>query len=402
LRFPLYIAKRYLHSRSSNNAINIITFIAVIGIILGSASLFVVLSGFDGLKDFTLQFSSLIDPDLKAIPKQGKTITLSQDQINELENVDGVVAFSKILEEQVIVTFDGKNYPAKIKAIDENYEKITSVDFILSSGSWVMQGTNQIVTGWGISANLSYGILDFGKLVTLSVPKPGKGQVSSVKDAFYTVDVLNVGVFDINESLNETYVYAPIFVARQLLNMELDEYSAIEFKLSKGADETLIREKLISILGDNVTLKNKTQLNDAIYKMLNTENLAVYLIFTLVLIVALFNIVGSLIMMILDKKKTLHTLFNLGATVKNIQNIFFLQGTLMTIIGGLVGLLIGFILVFLQKEFGFVPITPSLPYPVSIKIWNFVLVFFTISGFGVLASKIASMRISKGLLESAL
>lgn len=400
MRFPLYIAKRYLRSKSSNNAINFITYIAILGIILGSASLFVVLSGFDGLKDFTLQFSSLIDPDLKAIPAQGKTLKITDKQLQELEAIDDIAIFSKVLEEQVIVSFDGKNYPAKIKAVDENYEKMTAIDSVVDIGNWFMQGTNQIVTGWGISVNLSFGVLDYGKRVSLSVPKPGKGQITSLKDAFNTVDVLNVGIFDINETLNDTYIYAPIFVGRELLNFDLDEYTSIEFKLKPTADESVVRGKIKTVLGDGIVLRNKMQLNDAIYKMLNTENLAVYLIFTLVLIVALFNIIGSLIMMILDKKQTLNTLFNLGATVKNIRDIFFLQGVLMTLIGGLVGLLIGFILVFLQKQFGFVPITPSLPYPVSLNWWNFAIVFITISGFGILASKIASKRISKGLLET--
>lgn len=400
MHFPLYIAKRYLRSKSSNNAINFITYIAILGIILGSASLFVVLSGFDGLKDFTLQFSSLIDPDLKAIPAQGKTLNITDKQIQELEAIDDIAIFSKVLEEQVIVSFDGKNYPAKIKAVDENYEKMTAIDSVVDIGNWFMQGTHQIVTGWGISVNLSFGVLDYGKRVSLSVPKPGKGQITSLKDAFNTVDVLNVGIFDINETLNDTYIYAPIFVGRELLNFDLDEYTSIEFKLKPTADESVVRGKIKTVLGNGIVLKNKMQLNDAIYKMLNTENLAVYLIFTLVLIVALFNIIGSLIMMILDKKQTLNTLFNLGAPVKNIRDIFFLQGVLMTLIGGLVGLLIGFILVFLQKQFGFVPITPSLPYPVSLNGWNFAIVFITISGFGILASKIASKRISKGLLET--
>lgn len=400
MRFPLYIAKRYLRSKSSNNAINFITYIAILGIVLGSASLFVVLSGFDGLKDFTLQFSSLIDPDLKAIPAHGKTLILTEKQIKELGAIDEIDIFSKVLEEQVIVSFDGKNYPAKIKAVDENYEKLTSIDSVVDIGNWFMQGTNQIVTGWGISVNLSFGVLDYGKRVSLSVPKPGKGQISSLKEAFNTVDVINVGIFDINETLNDTYIYAPIFVGRQLLNFNQDEYSSLEFKLKSNAEEFVVREKIKGVLGKAIVLKNKVQLNDAIYKMLNTENLAVYLIFTLVLIVALFNIIGSLIMMILDKRQTLNTLFNLGATVKNIRDVFFLQGVLMTLIGGFVGLLIGFILVFLQKQFGFVPITPSLPYPVSLNGWNFFIVFITINSFGILASKIASIRISKNLLEA--
>ncbi|HLT52878.1 MAG TPA: ABC transporter permease, partial [Flavobacteriaceae bacterium] len=319
MNFALYIAKRYLRSKSRNNAINFITYIAILGIVLGSASLFVVLSGFSGLKDFTLEFSTLIDPDLKVEPLQGKTLTITKEQLAKLSKIEGVSLTSKVIEEQVIVSFDGKNYPAKIKAVDGNYQNIVAVDGVVGSGSWLAQDTYQIVSGWGIAANLSFGVLDYGKSVSLSVPKPGKGQVSSIKDAFTTVQAINVGIFDLNESLNDTYVYAPFTVGKELLNLEDNTVSYLEIKLKPNANEESVRQQLSEVFNDQVLIKNKVQLNDAIYKMLNTENLAVYLIFTLVMIVALFNIIGSLIMMILDKKLTLQTLFNLGATVKDIR-----------------------------------------------------------------------------------
>ena len=400
MQFPLYIAKRYLRSKSSNNAINFITYIAILGIILGSASLFIVLSGFAGLKDFTLEFSSLIDPDLKVTSASGKLLTISDEQEKRLSNVSEIAIYSKVIEEQVVVTFDNKNYPARIKSVDENYSKITSIDSIVSLGNWFQQGTYQIVTGWGISANLSFGVLDYGKRVLLSVPKPGKGQISSIDNAFNSESVLNVGIFDINETLNDTYVYAPLFLGKELLNYSDNQYSSIEIKLNNGADEDVTREKILSILGNNISVKNKIQLNDAIYKMLNTENIAVYLIFTLVLIVALFNVIGSLIMMILDKKQTLQTLFNLGATIKDIQRVFFLQGALMTLIGGSVGLVIGYLVVLFQQNFSLIMITPSFPYPTAVKAENFFIVFITISAFGILASKISSKRISKTFIEN--
>jgi len=206
-------------------------------------------------------------------------------------------------------------------------------------------------------------------------------------------------VFDINEKINDTYVYGSIDLAQQLLRYKENQITGIEFRLTNSADKEAVKEKLQTILGDNVIIKNREQLNDALYKMLNTENLAVYLIFTLVLIIALFNVIGSIIMMILDKKKTLNTLFNLGATLKDIRRVFFLQGSLMTILGGIVGIVIGFLIVVLQKTFALVMITSTLPYPVTLKFENVVIVFLTISVLGVLASKIASVRITKSLVE---
>ena len=399
MSFPLHIAKRYLRSKSTNNAINFITYIALIGVILGSASLFIVLSGFAGLKDFTLQFTSQVDPDLKAEAALGKSFFLTQEEISRLENLKDIVNFSKIVEERVFLASDDKNTLAVIKGVDEHFQNVVAVDSTLDYGSWFEQKSNQLVVGWGISNSLSLGVLNFTKPLTIYVPKPGKGQITSTKNAFNSIKAINVGVFYINETLNDTYIFAPIDLAKNLLNFESNQISSIEFKLNDGADENQVKNNIKAILGDKVILKNRTQLNDALYKMLNTENLAVYLIFTLVLIIAFFNVIGSLIMMILDKKQSLNTLFNIGATVKDIRKIFFFQGSLMSVIGGLMGLVLALIITALQKVFSLVMITPTLPYPITIKVENFFIVFLTISVLGIVASKIASVRITKTLVQ---
>ncbi|GAA3642483.1 ABC transporter permease [Flavivirga jejuensis] len=400
MHFPLYIAKRYLRSKSSNNAINFITIIAVIGVILGAASLFIVLSGFAGLKDFTLEFSSIVDPDLKAEASIGKSFILTKDDISKLHDLEDIALFSKIIEERVAIASNDKNYLAVIKGVDEHYQNVVNIDSKIDQGNWLDQKSNQIVVGWGVSRNLSLGILDFTKTVSIYVPKPGKGQITSVENAFNTVKAVNVGVFYINEKLNDTYVYASIDLAKNLLNYKPNQVSALEFKLNEGVDEDAAKQKIQAVLGDKVILKNRAQLNDALYKMLNTENLAVYLIFTLVLIIAFFNVIGSLIMMMLDKKRSLSTLFNMGATIKDIRKIFFFQGSLMSIIGGFIGLGAALIIAVLQKTFDLVMITASLAYPVAIKVENFFIVFITISVLGIIASKIASVRISKSLVRN--
>lgn len=400
MNVPLYIAKRYLRSKSSNNAINFITIIAIIGVILGSASLFIVLSGFSGLKDFTLQFSSVIDPDLKAETAKGKSFILTNDDISKLNKLSDIAHYAKIVEERVIIASQDKNTIATIKGVDERFEQVVNFDTVIEHGNWIEPKSQQIMVGWGIANSLSLGILDYTNPINIYVPRPGKGQITSTKNAFNSIKVINVGVFFINEKLNDAYVYAPIDLAQNLLSYESNQISAIEFKLNEGIDETLAKEHIQAILGDKVVIKNRAQLNDALYKMLNTENLAVYLIFTLVLIIAFFNVIGSLIMMMLDKKRSLNTLFNIGVTVRDIRRIFFYQGSLMSIVGGFIGLLISLIVVYLQKIFSLVMITPSLAYPVNIKIENLFIVFITISVLGIIASKIASVRITKSLLEA--
>ena len=400
MNISFYIAKRYLRSKSSNNAINFITIIAGIGVVLGAASLFIVLSGFAGLKDFTLQFSSIVDPDLKAETTIGKSFVLTNDQTNKLKALKEVALYSKIIEERVIIASDDKNDIVTLKGVDESFQSVTSIDSVIVQGGWFTQEANQVVVGWGVSSTLSLGVLDYSKVLNIYVPKPGKGQITSTNNAFNSIRAINVGVFDINEKINDTYVYGSLDLAQHLLNYDENQITGIEFRLVSGTDENTAKEKIQAILGDNVIIKNRSQLNDALYKMLNTENLAVYLIFTLVLIIALFNVIGSIIMMILDKKKTLNTLFNLGATLKDIKRIFFFQGSLMTLVGGLIGIFLGFIIILLQKSFALVMITSSLPYPVTIKFENFLVVFLTISVLGVLASKIASVRITKALVEA--
>lgn len=400
MNFSLYIAKRYIRSKSSNNAINFITIIAIVGIVLGAASLFIVLSGFAGLRDFTLEFSSIIDPDLKAETSIGKSFAINTNQDKQLQAIDGVSNFSKIVEERIIASSDGTNHPAYIKGVDENYQKITAIDSVIPYGNWLYPDTPQIVSGWAISNRLSFFINDYNKTITLSVPKPGKGQINSQSQALNQVNTVNVGIYDINEELNNKYIFASIETARRLLNYQPNQVTSLEFKLTENADEDVVKAKIKTILGQNIILKNKDQLNDAIYKMLNTENLAVYLIFTLVLIIALFNVIGSIVMMILDKKKTLNTLFNLGASVKDIRNIFFYQGILMTFIGGFIGLLIGYIVIQLQASYDLIMITPSLPYPVAIHFKNFIIVMLTISVLGLIASKIAASRITRDLVKT--
>ncbi len=400
MNVSLYIAKRYLRSKSSNNAINIISIIAVVGIVLGAAALFIVLSGFAGLKDYTLQFSSVVDPDLKAEASVGKSFFITDENLTRLNNLEDVAVFSKVIEERVIVASNDKNYLATIKGVDAQFKKVVDIDSVISQGSWFDQKTNQIVVGWGISNNLSFGVLDYAKAINLYVPKPGKGQITSVKNAFNTVNAVNVGVFDVNENLNDTYVFAPIGLAQNLLNYKPNQVSAIEFKLKNGADELKVKEDIQAILGDTIILKNRAQLNDALYKMLNSENLLVYLLLTLVSGLLIFNVIGSIIMMILEKKQSLKTLFSLGHPIKKIRNIFFIHGSIMTIVGCIIGLLIALLVVVLQKTFGFVPITPSLAYPMSILLENFMIVFVTITVLGVIASKVASNRVTKKLIQS--
>lgn len=400
MNFSLYIAKRYLFSKSSNNAINIITAIAAIGVVVGAMSLFIVLSGFSGLKKFSLQFTDEFDSDLKILPKSGKTIHFSQAQKAQLQRMEDIQSFSEIIEERVFLHYKGKNHIAYIKGVDSHYGKVMKLDSILYFGEWLVPNEHQVVVGLSTMAKLSMGVNDYSNFLEIYVPKPGTGQLNALDPtkAFNKENVIVSGVYQVNEDLDSKYVFSDLNFARNLLSLDSNKVSSLEIKLSPTANEETVRANIENVFPKGVAIKNRIQQNDALYKMLNTENVAVYLIFTLVLIIALFNVIGSIIMMVLDKRKNIKTLYNLGASLKEIRHIFFLQGTLMTLLGGLTGIILGVIAVLAQLQFEFVSITSTLPYPVSLRPINVVIVFATISFLGILASKIASGRVREKLL----
>tara|TARA_R100000306_G_scaffold8101_2_gene10529 strand:- start:30453 stop:31628 length:1176 start_codon:yes stop_codon:yes gene_type:complete len=391
-----------LFSKSSNNAINIITSIAAIGIVVGAMALFIVLSGFSGLKDFSLQFTNVFDSDLKIEPESGKTIQFSAAAQRLLDQEQDIIAYSKVIEERIFLQFEGKNHIAYIKGVDENYGNVTVIDSILFLGRWFVEGQQEAVIGYNIAHKLSLGTMDFTSLPEILVPKPGTGQilVTDLASAFNKQDFIASGIYDVNEDVNGKYVFTDLPYARDLLQLDSTTVSSVALKLKPNVDEGNVREALTKIFSDQpIVIKNRIQQNDALYKMLNTENVAVYLIFTLVLIIALFNVIGSIIMMILDKRKNIKTLYNLGATIKEIRKVFFLQGALMTVLGGALGITLGVLVVWGQLQFKFIYITASLPYPVELKLINVVIVFVTLTVLGLLASKIAASRVRGSLLN---
>ncbi|WP_172916703.1 ABC transporter permease [Capnocytophaga canis] len=379
-------------AKSSQNVINIINRITALVVVLGAVSLFVVLAGFAGLKNFTLSFSSIFDPDLKIFPKTGKYITFSDEVANKLSDTDEVAFFSSILEEQVFLNHKQKNHIAYIKGVDEHYPLVCDVDSILVLGNWEIQAPN-VVVGATIFNTLGLGFVDTSSPLQIVVPKSGRGSITQEVKPYRESFVVVAGVYQLTEELDKKYVFSSLTEAQQILGLSSDQVSAIEIRLASHVSEKEVIEKIYQIFGDTVIVKNRMQLNDALYRMLNTENIAIYLIFILVLIIALFNLAGAIIMMILDKRKDLHTLYALGMNVSQMRQLFFLQGTMTSVIGSFLGIIIGMLIVFLQQQFQFVTIGVGLPYPVEIEWINVFLVFFTIVILGVLASWIASSRV---------
>lgn len=399
MNFALYIAKRYLFSKSKNNAINIITGIASIGIIVGTLALFVVLSVFSGLRDFSLSFTNTIDPDLQVSPIQGKSFYITPEQVQKITTINGIASYSKVVEERVLFFFDGKEQVTYLKGVDENYYKINAVSKSLFNGKWLRYNTAEVVVGYGISQKLSLGLFDYTNAFEVYVPRKGKALIESEAEAFNKSVLIPAGIYAISEDLDSKYVFSDLRLAQDLLEYKQNQVSSIEIKTKPNANEAKIIEEINNIFDNKVAVKNRAQLNATLYKMLNTENIAVYLIFTLVIIIALFNLIGALIMMILDKKSNLKTLNNLGTEVTDLKKIFLFQGSLLTIIGGFFGLVLGIIIVVIQQQYKLIMITDSLAYPVVFSIQNVLIVMGTIITLGIISSLIASSRVTKKLLD---
>ena len=396
--FSYYIAKRYLFSKTSNNAINIITIIASFGVIVGSLALFIILSGFSGLRTFSYSLLDVSDPDIQITTAIGKSFLVTEDLEQGINANTSIKESSKVIEERVFLEYNEKTTIAFIKGVEENYTKISQIDSALNAGTWLQKElSNTAVIGRGLSNKLSLGILNYGEPLKIMIPKPGKGFINP-RRPFYEIETQIIGIYLGTEEFESKYVFTTIAQARQLLRFKENQVTAVELRLNdiRVADE--VANQLRVWLGKDFKVQTKEQLNEVFYKVINTENFVSYLIFTLIVIIALFNVIGAIIMMIIDKKSNLKTLLSLGATIKEIKRIFILQGFLLTFFGMCIGLFFGIVLVFLQKKFELFMIVPSLAYPVEFRLINVVIVFFTITILGFIAAKIASSRISEAFI----
>ena len=399
MRFSTYIAKRYLFTKTSNNAINIITVIASFGVIVGSLALFIILSGFSGLRTFSYGLIDSASPNIKISATKGKSFLITDTITKIINNNSSIQATSRVIEERVFLEYEEKNEIAFIKGVEANYPEITRIDSTLSVGIWIDTNyVNTAVIGRTIALKLSLGIRNSTEPLRILVPKPGTGFINP-QNAFYKTEVQIIGLYSGTEEFESKYVFVYIDQAADLLNFTKNQITSFEIKLKENSNVDDVAEQLQSALGTDFKVETKEQLNEVFYKVINTENFVSYLIFTLIIIIALFNVIGSIIMMIIDKKDNLKTLYSLGATVSEIKKIFVLQGFLLTLFGMIFGLVLGVILVFLQQKYGWFMITESLAYPVEFRFSNLLIVIFTITILGFIAAKIASSRITREFIK---
>ncbi|MGB1171410.1 MAG: ABC transporter permease [Flavobacteriaceae bacterium] len=392
MRIAFRIAWRYFFTKSKQTVINRINAIAMVVVVVASAALLIVLSAFSGLKDFGVSFTSGLDPDFKLVPEQGKTIVLDSVNSAVLDQIEGIIAWAPVLEEKVFLSFESKNQVAYLKGVPPDYPETIPIDSLVVVGEWSTMERSETVLGYGLASALGIGVFDYDSFLNITVPEDTPSAVLQ-QTRLKTRPVFVVGLYRISDDLDKKYVYTPIAFAQELLRYSPDQFSALELNAPSLSKEDL-RQKLPPALQQNHRLLDQNDLNAAFYKMLKTENLAVYLIFTLVLIIALFNVVGALLMMIVDKRPQFSIYQAMGLTSHQIRRVFFLLGCLISFWGGIVGVLLASGIVLLQYSLPFIYVPgTAIAYPVQWEFYNMVLVLTTVFVLGAIASFWATRKI---------
>lgn len=401
MRFIVFIAKRYLLAHHSKHAVGLISKIAISAVAVASLALFVVLSGFSGLKTYALAFTNDFDSDLLVRPVEGKRLEFGPEQKNAVAIIPNVAQVSTIIEDRVFMQYKDKSRVAMLRGVDSLFAEVTPLDSLLYAGSWLRPKSDELVIGYEIASDLALPPRDYANLVTLYAPRPGKNISAMINpsSAFNKELAVVSGIYEINDQVNDRFLFSDQVTARALLQMAPHQISALAIKAAPNADLDQIKAELNIAFGQPISVKTRMEQNDALYKMLNSENLFTYLFISLIAAIAIFNLTGTLIMLVLEKRQNLKTLYMLGSPLKSLRQTFFVTGLLMTGLGLVIGLGLGIVIVWGQATFGWVPITPTLAYPVVLSLTNLLIVLATVTSLGALASFLGSRRITEGLLQ---
>jgi len=403
MNFPFFIAKRYFKTKKRSNFVHIISWVSMFGVAIGTSALILVLSVFNGFEDLVLSMYNSFDPHLKITSNEGKTFHPEQAK-NLLLTFDEVEISALVLEEKVLLKYQEKEYIATAKGVSEEYLELTNFNSLLIDGEYIngFKSNNIAVVGRGVAYFLSIGIGSMFDQLNVFMPNRNSVTLLNPSTAFKQSAVLPVGVFGVQSEVDSEYIITPLLFVQQLAQRK-DEVSSIEIKLKDDGQMIAIQKQLQKVLGTKYMIENRFQQQKFLYKILNTEKLAVFLIFTFIMIIAAFNIVGSLSMLMLDKKKSIETLRSLGCTLKDIQSLFFKKSMLTIISGIVIGLFCGLGLAFLQQTFGIITFGGGSfvinTYPIAIVFKDVILVAVTVLLIGGLASWYPAKLLSRKLFK---
>ena len=395
MNFPLYIAKRYLFSKKSTNAINVISVISVIGVAVATMALVIVLSVFNGFHDLVATFFTNFDPQLEVVPTQGKTAPSDDPLLAKMKALPAVDVATESVEDQALALYKGQQAMVIVKGVDDNFDQLTHVkDILFGDGTYSLHAGNLQygIMGIRLAAALGTGAR-FGDYLRIYAPqKEGQFDAANPTQAFVVDSLLSPGVvFAVNQSkYDKNYIIAPIAFARNLFGQQ-GRLSSLEFRLKNGCDLDAVKKEMQSIGGSKYKVMDRFEQQADTFKIMQIEKYIAYIFLTFILIVACFNIIGSLSMLIIDKKNDVTTLRNLGANEHQISRIFLFEGWLISAFGAIIGIGLGLLLCWLQQQYGFVSLGNSSgtfivnAYPVSVHYTDVSLIFVTVLIVGWLA-----------------
>ncbi len=393
MKLAFYIARRYLISKKSANIINLISGISVAGVTVGTIAFIVVLSVFNGIDSFIKTMLSNFDPDLKIEIAEGKSFTLNDADFQAVKNLEGVVSYKEVVEENALLMYDNRQKYVTVKGVEDDYGEFSGLDSdtILREGQFILtkEPHEFAVVGIGVAYDLSLG-LSFRSPLKFIVPKKEQKSRINLENALNQDYLFPSGIFSLQQEIDDKYVIVPIEFARNLFELE-GRLTSFELKLKPEADEEDIKLQVKNILGDQFVVQDRFEQHELIHKVTQSEKWIGFLILSFILVIASFNLLGSLTMIIIDKKDDIKILEGMGADKKLIKRIFLLEGWLISFSGALIGLLLGIALVWAQAEFGLLKLPGGgsfalSAYPVELQLIDVVATFLVVIAIGFLAS----------------
>ena len=408
MKFPFYIARRYLFSKKSTNAINVISLISVSGVAVATMALIIVLSVFNGFHDMVASFFTQFDPQLKVVPTEGKTVPSDDPVLTEIRKLPQVDVATETVEDMALAIFNGKQAMVNVKGVDDNFSELTHInEIVYGDGEFALHAADLEYGTLGIrlAQDLSAGVR-FGDFIQIYAPRrEGQLDLASPQDGFEVDSLLMPGVvFSTRQGkYDRNYIIAPIGFARRIFDQQ-GMLTSLELRLKDGSNLNATKRQMRKIAGEKYQVLDRFEQQADTFRIMQIEKFIAYIFLTFILVVACFNIIGSLSMLMIDKKDDVVTLHNLGADNQQIKKIFLLEGRLIAILGAVVGIVLGLLLCWLQQTFGLVGMGSQSgmfvvnAYPVSVHYIDVLLVFLTVIAVSWLAVWYPVHYISKKIL----
>ncbi len=388
MKLAFDIARRYLFGQKSVNAINIITGVSVVGISVGAAALILILSVFNGFEDLLGGYLNAFNPDLKVTPAKGKFFEADSAFLDKIKSVKGVESYSLIVEEVASLQYDDASTVGVIKGVDDNYNVVNNIDTTLVIGDYLLENKdiNYAILGIGLANKLGVNVSD--QFTPLSIYMLKNKKKSAFEKFFKTVKVMPSGKFEIRSEADMEYVIIPIRLAHYLIDDD-KKYSAIEIRTTGEIEET--KTELQNVIGDKFEIKDRFEQDEALMKLMKIEKWVSYAIISLSLFLVAINLIGSLWMIVLDKRRDISILKSMGATKKMIKRIFIYLGLLISFIGLILGFILALGFYFAQKNFGIISLGQDSSilseYPIELRFFDFVIVTITVLLIGYILSR---------------